>query len=314
MKPLAALIFCAVSAFGQITWLGQSTGFAYFGFTGSGQPGPNIFTTAYSTDGTTWTALKGEWTDYITKPASGTYEPFQINAPDCIPISGTIYCHVTVANDDNLHLVPWILATANPATGLLTTVLSVDWTSQISGVNSCFAGGFARNSDMTVYTGDGNVHLYIPCTTSASLNTYKVYETHAAPGNLLSWSNPVDTQLDDGDIIDPEVYFIGSTFYMWCKNENTSLIQLASGSSATGTFSLIRTGNWAGWGGGVEGPFMYRPPNGIGWILMFEAFQTTHLMYYSTCNTDDPTACTWTAKALWTEDRVYRHGAVVPLG
>ena len=316
MKTIFTWLLSASLAISQTTWLGKTTGYAYFGFTGFGQSGiggPNIFTTGYSTDGTTWTALAGEWWDYKTTPASGTREPFQINAPDCIPISGTIYCHVTAANDQNIHLVGWILSSANASTGLLTTLTAVDWTSQISGVTACFAGGWARNSDMTVYSGDGNVHLYIPCATNAGLSNFKVYETHAAPGTLTSWSNPVDTGLDSTNMIDPEVYLISGTYYMWCKQDNTALIMLASSSSATGTFSMIRTGDWAGWGSGFEGPFMYTKPGG-GWLLMMEAYLTTHLMYYASCNNADPTVCTWSALTLWTEDRIFRHGSIIPLG
>ena len=311
MRTLGILLLSSC-AWGQ-QWMGHSSGYVYFGFTGFGQPGgPNIFTTALSSDGITWENSGGSWSDYVTKPASGTREPYQINAPDMMYLSGTIYVHVATANDENLDLVPWIVATADPTTGQLTTIASVDWSSAIPGLTSCYAGGWARNSDGTVYQGDGFIHLHVPCSVG-NLSSFKIYETHADPSDLTSWSAPVDIQVAQSDTIDPQAYLISGTYFLWCKQDSSDFVTLASSSSITGPFTMLKTGDWAGWGSGNEGPFMYRPPNGIGWYLMFEHHVSTHLMYYATCSTDDPSACTWSGKTLWTEDLVYRHGAVMKL-
>lgn len=320
MRLTLLFLFLSIPLFAQLpSWKGfTGPGYVYFGFNGGGQPGspgasgPNIFTTATSSDGlTNWRNAGGLWNDYVSKPSSGTLFPYQINAPDAAVIGGNVFLHVTSANDENLNLVTWIIAQANTTTGEVSTLVSIDWTSQISGVTVCFAGGWVRNADSTIYVdGSNNVHLHVPCSIGGS-SSFIVYETHAAASNLASWSAPVNVNVAQSNTYDPQAYLIAGTFYMWCKDATGSFITLASSSSVTGPYAMLKTGNWAGWGSGFEGPFAYPQPGGTSWYLMFEAFATTHQMFYSSCSTLDFTACTWTAKTAWTEDAIYRHGAVI---
>lgn len=315
---LLALLACCISLGAQTTWKGYSgPGYIYFGFDGGGQPGdpgasgPNIFTVASSSDGVTWKNLGGQWFDYKSKPSSGTLFPYQINAPDAISINGTLYFHVTSANDENLTLVSWIIGRANVTTGVVSTIATVDWSSAISGVTVCFAGGWVRNADMSIYVdGSSNVHLHVPCSIGDFAH-FKIYETHASIADLTTWSSPVDIGINQNNTYDPQAYLIGGTFFMWCKDATNSFITLASSSSVSTGYAMLKTGDWAGWGSGFEGPFAYPQPTGPGWFLMFEAFATTHQMYYSTCSTADFTVCTWSAKSAWTEDALYRHGSII---
>ena len=311
MRRICLIALVCLCASASNTWMGTAPVYVYFGFTGFGQPGgPNLFTTATGTTGLEWRNAGGQWGDYLSEPASGTRTPQQINAPDAIFIGSTLYLHDATANDQALVLVPWIIGQANATTGQVTTIKAVDWTAEISGVTTCYAGGWVRNSDGSVYQADGNVHLHVPCSIAGN-GAFKIYETHASPADLTVWSAPVDVALNQTDTIDPQAYLIGSTFYLWCKADLTGYIGLATATAAAGPFTMVKTGDWAGWGAGVEGPFMFRPPSGTGWYLIFEAYASTHLMYYSTCDTDNPTACTWTAKQLWSQDMIYRHGAIV---
>ncbi len=306
MKRLALLLAGLLSIHAAPTWKGTSTGYVYFGFDGVGV---NLFTSATSQDGLTWKNAGGSWSDYVSHPQAGTLEPYQINAPDVIPIGDAFYFHVTSTNDHNYFLVTWIIGRAD-SSGVVNTLVSVDWTGAIPGVYSCFAGGWARNADGTPYTSDGFIHLHIPCSSSGSAS---VYETHAALTDLTVWSPPVNVNLAQPNTIDPQVYLINGTFFMWCKDETNRFVTLASSTSITGPYAMIHTGDWAGWGAGNEGPFAYPKPGG-GWYLMFERYATDHQMFYSSCSTTlDFAACVWSPKVPWNEDMVYRHGAVLKL-
>ena len=206
--------------------------------------------------------------------------------------------------------MPWVIATADENTGVLTTIAAIDWSSKISGADSTFAGGWVRNADGTPFHDGDGYHLQVQVSIGG-LTSFKIYGTHST--DLINWSDPVDLGLDQANTYDPQTYKIGSTFYQLNKKDTEGYIGIATSSTVEGTYTMQKTGDWAGWGGGLEGCFMYRPANDVGWIMMFEAYATTHLMYYSTCSTDDPTACTWSAKSLWTEDRIYRHGSVTKL-
>lgn len=318
MKGFAGLLFVGV-LFGQNPpWMGQTSGYVYFGFNGAGTGGPNIFTTAKSADGkTNWQNLGGSWSDYFSGAASGVRVPFQINAPDCIPISGVYYCLDSAANDQNNNLVTWFLAQGNATTGELDTLFSVDWSSKIANLKSCFAGGFTRNFDLrqTIYVdGSNQIHAHIPCSSTDTAH-FKVFETHANLSCFTSancWSDPADTGVNMTNVYDPQVYFDGTTFWMWLKDGTNAFIVLASSSNVASGFTMQKTGDWAGWGSGLEGVFAFKTAT-TGWVLIFEAYVTAHQMYYSTCSTNDFTACTWTPKIPWTEDALYRHGLVVTL-
>lgn len=311
-------------AFSQVpSWKGYTgPGYVYFGFNGSGPPSnptstagqPNIFTTATSSDGITWKNSGGSWSDYLSgTPLSGNLYPYQINAPDAEWINGGLYLHVASAGDSNQNTVTWIIGKANTSTGAVTTISSINWSSQISGLQVCFAGGWARNSDMSVYVdGSGFVHLHVPCSINGQA-AFIIYETHSLATDLVNWSAPVNISVPLSNVYDPQAYLISGTWYLWCKDAAQEFIDLATCSSISGPCTMVFTNNWAGWGSGLEGPFAYPAPSGSGsaWYLMFEAYATTHQMYYSSCSTLDFAACTWSGKTLWTEDAIYRHGAIM---
>jgi hypothetical protein len=296
-------------------WMGANSGYAGFFFTGGskGTPAnqPNIFTTSLSADGITWQNRGGGWTDYY---------PW-INGSDTMYWNGKFYVSTSLANDQNYSLYQVPIARADASTGQFTTIAVLDWASAISGLTVCFAPGWVHNSDDSVYTDDGNVHLHVPCSIGDSSH-FKVYETHISTSNLAScgssglcsafWSVPVDTNVSQANMIDAHTYLINGTFWMWIKDETNKVIVLASGPSVTGPFTMVKTGDWAGWGSNLEGSFAYR--NGAGWTLTFETYLATpHQMYYTTCTTLDFTACTWTAKQPFVEDMWYRHGSTIKL-
>jgi hypothetical protein len=298
IRRLALLLLVALPICAQTTY-------RLFTFTGTG-PSANVFTTATSNDGATWTNSGGSWSTATSN----------VNAPTCIYYKAQWLCHVAAANDQNINLYTLYIGSMN-SSNVVTTIATLDWSSNIAGLTVCFAGEFFVDDD-------GSLHLFVPCTTSVytSLNSgWKTWETHPTNAAFTTWSAPVDTQVSQDQMYDSSVFKIGSTYYMWLTQLNGSApanfvqrIELASSSALLGPYTLITSGDWAGWQaalGAHEGPFTYRLTNGTAyyWRIMIERL-SNHQMYYADCNKYDFSTCTWTALTAWTEDQTYRHGTV----
>lgn len=253
----------------------------------------NTFTTAGSNDGITWTNL-----------AAGGGWAGQINAPQAFVYNSKYYFHVSTANDENINLYDWLIGLSD-STGLITTIATIDWSSQISGLKACYSGEWFQEAS-------GTVHLFVPCSGGNSINNMAIYETHALDTTLTTWSNPAAVTVNESNIYDPKVWLIDGTYYMWLSNQSTRYVELATASTLLGPYTMQLTGNWAGWGNNKEGPTMYSTGPST-WRLAVESIFSTpnHVMYYSDCNKLDLLSCTWTALQPWTEDHNYRHGSVL---
>ena len=104
---------------------------------------------------------------------------------------------------------------------------------------------------------DGTVYLYL----SRQLDDYewRIYWTKPTSADLTSWA-PVQRlggDMADRGGIDPSVVRDGDVYYLAYRNYGagggTDCIEIATGSSPT-SFSLYKTGDWAGWGSPREAP------------------------------------------------------------
>ena len=100
---------------------------------------------------------------------------------------------------------------------------------------------------------DGSVHIYIPCEADTTDNNFKIYELHPTNAGMTTWSTPLNIGLGTNKI-DPWMVYRSGTYYLFYKDETAKYICLASSSSPTGEFSIIKTGDWAGWGDNMEAP------------------------------------------------------------
>ncbi len=288
-----------------------TTRLTYFGFVDTSY---NTFVTAGSDDGITWQRFQyGSWADHI-------------NAPMVLQYRGRYYFHVSTTYDNNFFL-PWLVGLSD-STGVVTTIATIDWAGKI--VNAA-----QSNSGEWFVETDGSVHVFVPIGTSlGSPAGFQMYESHALETNggatcvtasvacpLTFWSDPVFVQVHNiggtgtrTDIYDPKVYKIGSTYYMWMTHEDDRYIELATSSTLLGPYTLVRAGDWAGWGTMHEGPTLYRPNGAGSWRIAMEPIITNplnHKMQYSDCNNDDFLSCTWTALQRWNEAVELRHGSIV---
>jgi hypothetical protein len=86
------------------------------------------------------------------------------------------------------------------------------------------------------------------------------------------------------NIIDHAIVKKGSTYYLWCKNENTSFIECFSSSSVfSGYDTAVYTGNALSWGSGWEATQVFQ--DGSDWVVMAEVYPNGGY-HYSTSSDD----------------------------
>lgn len=154
---------------------------------------------------------------------------------------------------------------------------------------------------------DGSVNIIVSCSVTSDEWIFTPYLLKATNSALTSWSSPVALSGIGANHIDTFIVKIGSTYHAFTKNETTKYIEYATASSLTGTYTISRTGNWAGWGGTREGPALVQLDNG-GWRIFFDGYGDGS--YYFSDSYD--TFATWSApKALPVISGTARHFTVI---
>jgi hypothetical protein len=101
---------------------------------------------------------------------------------------------------------------------------------------------------------DSSLHVLVAITPdqTTSNTNQQIYELHPVGSNLAgTWSQPVHvTVTGESSIIDPFSVFVAGTYYIWYKEQQTNgagCIGYASSTSLTGVYTIVKTGDWAGW-------------------------------------------------------------------
>jgi len=152
---------------------------------------------------------------------------------------------------------------------------------------------------------DGTIRLYIgfrftPALGGAAYPEWGLFETHCTTDDLVTnapWTafTRVSGTFAAGwpEMIDPFMIKREGTYYLFYKNETAKEIEYASGPTATGPFTIVENGDWAGWGNGWEG-FSMIPLPGVpnGWRAFLD--KEGKGLYYSDSLDDWET---WTTPA-----------------
>ncbi|MFD5625298.1 glycoside hydrolase family 43 protein [Streptomyces sp. NPDC127072] len=154
---------------------------------------------------------------------------------------------------------------------------------------------------------DGSVNVIVSCSVTSNEWNFTPYLLRATNSALTSWSSPVALAGIGANHIDTFVVKLGSTYHAFTKNETTKYIEYATASSLTGTYTIRRTGDWAGWGGTREGAALVQLDNG-GWRIFFDGYGDGS--YYFSDSYD--TFATWSApKKLPVVSGTARHFTVL---
>ncbi|CAL9438297.1 Extracellular exo-alpha-(1-_5)-L-arabinofuranosidase [Actinosynnema sp. ALI-1.44] len=161
--------------------------------------------------------------------------------------------------------------------------------------------GFARSADYTTWTflrnvtvglngstgstwapewfrdGDGSVHVVFSASTTGTAGQFRPYRITATNGDLSAWTAPVPLGIP-ANYIDSFLVKVGGTYHNFLKNETTKYIEHATATSLNGPWQFVGTGNWAGWGSGLEGPALVRLPDGR-WRIYFDQYAAGRYYY-----------------------------------
>nr|BFE50618.1 hypothetical protein GCM10017745_40450 [Saccharothrix mutabilis subsp. capreolus] len=161
--------------------------------------------------------------------------------------------------------------------------------------------GFARSADYTTWTflrnvtvglngstgstwapewfrdSDGSVHVVFSASTTGTAGQFRPYRITATNGDLSAWTAPVPLGIP-ANYIDSFLVKVGGTYHNFLKNETTKYIEHATATSLNGPWQFVGTGNWAGWGSGLEGPALVRLPDGR-WRIYFDQYAAGRYYY-----------------------------------
>lgn len=228
-----------------------------------------------SSDGKTFTALS----------PSSTYTPLAgvVRDPEIIRYNNKYYLAHTTGTGFSSTTTSFQVA---ESTDLITwTITATVDCSVISGVNRTWGPVWFLDSD-------GSLHVFVTCSSSGTSGPFAIYELHPTNAGLTAWSTPVAVGGDfPANVIDNYLIKIGSTYYMWYKNEDTDYLEYATSTALTSGYAVQQTGNWAGWGNQLEGPVLVQMSASM-WRIYMDGYAVSK--YYYSESSDN--FATWTTK------------------
>ena len=141
-----------------------------------------------------------------------------------------------------------------------------------------------------------------------TLNTdsdFKPYIFTALDSALTSWSGPVPLGIGP-NYIDTFVLESAGTYHVFAKNETTRYCEHATASALTGPWHFVGTGDWAGWGSGMEGPNVVQLDDGT-WRIFLDGQGSVGFLTATSSDLDQWSATT----PLPGLTDIVRHGTVI---
>jgi hypothetical protein len=221
-------------------------------------------------------------------PDATTYSVVQANA--YTPPSGLVRDPSIMRHTDGLYYLTYTTGWTGNTIGFARSEDGTHWTflrNVTVGLNgstgSTWAPEWFKDSD-------GSVRVIFSASTTGTAGQFSPYMITATDSSLANWSARSALGLS-GNHIDTFTVKVGSTYHAFAKNETTKYIEHATATSLTGPWSIVGSGNWAGWGSGLEGPALVQLPNG-NWRLYFDNYAAGHYYYADSTNLSTFTAKT----------------------
>ena len=243
-------------------------------------PAPHYLMTAFTTS--------SESNMYVYDSADATgYDLIRANA--YTPPSGLIRDPSVMRHTDGWYYLVYTTNWTGNTIGFARSTDHVNWTflrTVTVGLNGATGSTWAPEWFKDT---DGSVNVIFSASTGGTAGQFQPYKITATNGDLSAWSarTPIGIPANH---IDTFVVKSGSTYHAFTKNETTKYIEHATAGALTGPWTFTGTGNWAGWGSGLEGPALVRLPNGS-WRLYFDQYGAGRYYYADSSN-----LTTWSAK------------------
>ncbi|MBP2336458.1 hypothetical protein JOF41_002636 [Saccharothrix coeruleofusca] len=127
---------------------------------------------------------------------------------------------------------------------------------------------------------DGSVHVIFSASREGVGGQFRPYRITATRGDLSRWTAPTPLGIP-ANFIDSFLVKVDGTYHNFLKNETTKYVEHAVARSLAGPWHFVGTGDWAGWGPGLEGPALVQLPNGR-WRIYFDQYGAGRYFYADT--------------------------------
>jgi hypothetical protein len=160
---------------------------------------------------------------------------------------------------------------------------------------------------------DNSVHAIVAVSTN-NYSTFELCEVHPIGGlasgnwstcNPLTFSGTAPTTWYDAFVL-----LLNGTYYLFCANQANRYIEYATASALMGPYTVQGTGNWAGWGSGVEGPALLQWPDGT-WAIYMDGAPGKGAGYWMSQSPNWPAAgasSTWSTPIAVNNSFTMQHG------
>lgn len=155
---------------------------------------------------------------------------------------------------------------------------------------------------------DGSVTVFVAANPGGGAS-HTLYRTAPTNAGMTTWSTPTAvTVTGKSNVIDGFVVKKGSTYYLWYKDDTTAYIEYASSSTLAGPYTVLQSGNWAGWGSSVEAPCLVKVDATRWRLYMNQNSGYTSIKVDYSESTDD--WATWSTRATVATPFLAAHGTV----
>ncbi|MEU4392695.1 glycoside hydrolase family 43 protein [Kribbella sp. NPDC023855] len=236
-------------------------------------PAPHYLMTAFTNS--------SESNMYVYDSANATNFT-QVRANAYTPPSGLIRDPSVIRHTDGYYYIVYTTNWTGDTIGFARSTDYVNWTFLRTvrvGLNGATGSTWAPE---WFKDSDGSVHVIFSASTAGTAGQFRPYRITATNSDLSAWTSPVALGIP-ANFIDSFVVKVGSTYHNFLKNETTKYIEHATATSLNGPWTFVGTGNWAGWGAGLEGPAVVRLPDGR-WRIYFDQYGQKRYFYADSSN------------------------------
>jgi hypothetical protein len=212
-----------------------------------------------------------------------------LRGPAYTPPSGLIRDPSIMKHTDGRYYVVYTVNWTGTQFGIAASTDLLNWTFvrnvpvPLSGIHNTWA------PEWFVDPADGSVNVIVSLSTG-SYGPFRPYRMRALNAALSSWTTPVALGGFTTNHIDTFIVRSGSTYHAFAKNETTKYIEHATAPSLNGPYTFVGTGNWSGWGSGLEGIALTQLDNGT-WRIFMDAYSSRRYWYADSGNLNS-----WTAR------------------
>ncbi|ADL02170.1 glycoside hydrolase family 43 protein [Brevundimonas subvibrioides] len=118
---------------------------------------------------------------------------------------------------------------------------------------------------------DGSTHVIYALSRNGPDGQFQPHIITASNDDLTEWGAPRPMVGLGPNYIDTFVIREGGLYQAFIKQETTKFIERATAPTLDGPWTIVNTGDWAGWGAFTEGQALVRRPDG-GWRIYFDEY------------------------------------------